>query len=130
MVEVPYQWAWEFVSGLTIYQQLALIAVLEGIILDSIQKGTINIKESLPSALELAGITSLIAPYILKYANAVNLKYTIFNIKKDLKKFPTTQSKINMLRALQNSFSPIGDKVNKIALQAVNTVLYELLEEK
>jgi len=126
MVEVPYDWAREFVLGLTQSQQMALLAVLEVIILDSIKKGTINIKESLPISLEIAGITSLIAPYIFKYANAVNLKYTIFNIKKDLEKFPTTQSKINMLIALQNSFSSTEDKGNAIALQAINTILDEL----
>ena len=62
---------------------------------------------------------------ITKYFNAVDLK----DLLNDPQIFPTTQSKIKALEAMQAIYAPTGDKPNKVALQAVNTILDELLKE-
>jgi len=131
--QIPYEWAKNFLSGFSEKEKIALAFTL------GVMTANDTLQKSITTAGKWVGATLIgkqaaisILAYIDKYTYAKDLNTTIINIKKDLsdaQKFPTLQSKIDTLKAMQATYIPNGEKPNKVALQAVNTILGELEKE-
>ncbi len=140
MAEVPYEWAQNFINGLSRKQKIALALTFGNFSRKMLNRYTEDAK-LFPHGvgIEVIGgfgnyIFALIAADMIdSYLHAVDVKYTIKQLKIDLQdtqKFPTLQSKIDILKIMQAAYGSERQNPNKIALQAVNTVLDELLKEK
>ncbi len=135
MAKIPYEWAKNFLAGFSEKEKLALAFALGVMTADNAFSG-----KYLTTAGQVAGAALIgkqaaisIMAYIYKYTDAKNLNVTIVSIKKDLsdsQKFPTLQSKLDTLKVMKQTYARNGNKPNKIAWQAVDTVLDELLKEK
>jgi len=128
--KIPYDWAREFVAGLTPIQREALKGALGGIGaiggIAGVYSGKVSPQEALVAAGGSAMVVGMVGPLM---DSSAQLSQMVKSIKKEIEGL-SKQQKIEKLEKIQKKSAPGGKNPNEIKLNAVGIVLAEIAKEK